>query len=73
MSANSAKLAKLVYDLLAATKQLRETGAADCGTPPALPGIDLVRPPNAQHGHAVAVLFADGRDVVIRFEEQGGE
>jgi len=36
-------------------------------------GIDLVRPPNPAHGNAVAVLFADGRDVVIRFEEQGGK
>ena len=36
-------------------------------------GIDLVRPPNPAYGHAVAVLFADGRDVVIRFEEQGGK
>ena len=36
-------------------------------------GVDLVRPPNPAHGHAVAVLFADGKDVVIRFEEQGGK
>jgi hypothetical protein len=50
---NAAKVANLVYGLLSGIKGL---------------GIDLVRPPNPVHGHAVAVLFADGDDVVIRFE-----
>jgi hypothetical protein len=34
-------------------------------------GIDLVRPPNPKHDHAIAVLFADGKDVVVRFESGG--
>jgi len=56
---NAAAVANLVYGMLSGKK-----GEF---------GIDLVRPPNPAHGHAVAVLFADGRDVVIRFEEQGGK
>ena len=32
--------------------------------------IDLVRPPNPAHNNAVAVLFSDGRDVVIVFTEK---
>ena len=57
---NAAWLANLVYKAL-------NLHRAEFGAP------DLVRPPNPAHGHAVAVLFADGRDVVIRFEEQGGK
>jgi len=60
---NVTRLAKLVYEFL---RRGRYDEAA-------APGVDLVRPPNPAHGHAVAVLFADGRDVVIRFEEQGGK
>ena len=54
---NAAWLANLVYKALNAHR-------AAFGAP------DLVRPPNPKHGHAIAVLFADGKDVVIRFEEQ---
>jgi hypothetical protein len=54
---NVAWLANLVYKALNAHR-------AAFGAP------DLVRPPNPAHGHAIAVLFADGKDVVIRFEEQ---
>jgi hypothetical protein len=57
---NAAKLAQLVYELL----RFQVRGADS---------IELVRPPNPGHGHAIAVLFADGRDVVIRFEEAGGK
>jgi hypothetical protein len=32
-------------------------------------GIALVRPPNPEYEDTVAVLFDDGRDVIIRFEE----
>ena len=58
---NSERLARHVYDLLSSNRP--PTGAL---------GVDLVRPPNPAHGHAVAVLFADGKDVVVRFEESGG-
>ena len=53
--ANTERTADLVYGLL------KESA-------PHL-GIDLVRPPNPAHGNAVAVLFSDGRDVVISFAE----
>ena len=53
---NAERLAELVYSLL------KESA-------PHL-GIDLVRPPNPFHGHVVAVLFSDGRDVVITFTEK---
>ena len=53
---NRERLADLVYSLL------RDSA-------PHL-GIDLVRPPNPAHGDAVAVLFADGLDVVITFTEK---
>lgn len=59
-NSNTDRLAKLVYAAL--TAKLTSVGL----------GIDLVRPPNPAQGNAVAVLFADGRDVVIRFEESGG-
>ena len=58
---NSERLARHVYDLLSSNRP--PTGAL---------GVDLVRPPNPAHGHAVAVLFADGKDVVVRVEESGG-
>ena len=54
--ANAERLAELVYSLL------KESA-------PHL-GIDLVRPPNPAHNNAVAVLFSDGRDVVIVFTEK---
>jgi hypothetical protein len=53
---NKERLADLIYSLL------RDSA-------PHL-GIDLVRPPNPAHGDAVAVLFNDGRDVVITFAEK---
>jgi hypothetical protein len=53
---NRERLADLVYSLL------RDSA-------PHL-GIDLVRPPNPAHGDAVAVLFADGGDVIITFTEK---
>ena len=53
---NAERLAELVYSLV------KESA-------PHL-GIDLVRPPNPAHGNAVAVLFSDGRDVVITFTEK---
>lgn len=59
VESNADRLAKRVYDLLSSTRP--PNGAL---------GVDLVRPPNPAHGHAIAVLFADGKDVVIRFEEQ---
>ena len=52
---NAERLAELVYSLVKeSTPHL---------------GIDLVRPPNPAHGNAVAVLFSNGRDVVISFAE----
>jgi hypothetical protein len=62
VESNADRLAKRVYDLLSSNRP--PNGAL---------GVDLVRPPNPKHGHAIAVLFADGKDVVIRFEEQGGK
>ena len=59
---NTERMANLVYRLLSSLTDTQRT----------LSGIDLVRPPNPAHGHAVAVLFADGKDVVVRFEESGG-
>jgi len=55
-TANVERLAELVYSLV------KESA-------PHL-GIDLVRPPNPAHNNAVAVLFSDGRDVVITFTEK---
>ena len=55
LTSNAEHLAELVYSLL------KESAPHV--------SIDLVRPPNPAHGNAVAVLFSDGRDVVISFAE----
>jgi len=55
-SSNASRLADLVYELLKDSVPHLD--------------IDLVRPPNPAHGDAVAVLFSDGRDVVITFTEK---
>jgi hypothetical protein len=77
---NAAKLAQLVYELLRFGKirdrhleALTEFEYLKSLTEFEQSSIELVRPPNPGHGYAIAVLFADGRDVVIRFEEAGGK
>ena len=76
---NAVRLANLIYELLSRKSGLDNAHSKGPNNRDAryivsvFSYIDMVRPPNPAHGHAVAVLFADGKDVVIRFEEQGGK
>jgi hypothetical protein len=58
---NAARLADLFY----ATLSERCTGGSSLG-------IERVRRPNAGLRDHIEVVFADGRDVIVWFEENGG-